>query len=407
MYGGLIKKSWKEIFHHLDLFLPDVFSVVLTFILALIALAMSGIHPGALTSLANSSPDPLTLFNFINDVFIPNSLKIFLGVVFFIVTTFFFGTSLLVTKYKMFKDLLQNKKKVSFFQSFIPANEHYYWRILGLKILVFLIFFFVFLILSLLALVFALASPLLAVILLLLLFPTSFYFGSVYTESLFLALVVWSFYFARWGSLLPTSLLGALASGTRIIGIILLPIFLIETFMKEKKLSLKHWPLILIPAGLLIYMYFLFKVYGDPLAFIHSLPSFGEQRSATPIILPQVFYRYIFKILPNLNYDYFPVVFTTLLEFGTGLIFFALSIIGFFKFRLSYAVFLFLGYIIPTLSGSFSSLPRYVIVLFPAFILISIWIQNKSAASKFLIYSLLFVGLVISTAMFVRGYWIS
>src|SRR3989344_1001774 len=174
MYGGLIKKSWKVIFHHLDLFLPDVFSVVLTFILALIALAMSGIHPGALTSLANSSPDPLTLFNFINDVFIPNSLKIFLGVVFFIVTTFFFGTSLLVTKYKMFKDLLQNKKKVSFFQSFIPANEHYYWRILGLKILVFLIFFFVFLILSLLALVFALASPLLAVILLLLLFLAGF-----------------------------------------------------------------------------------------------------------------------------------------------------------------------------------------------------------------------------------------
>ena len=37
------------------------------------------------------------------------------------------------------------------------------------------------------------------VIILLLTFPTSFYFGSYYSESLFLALAVWSFYFARKG----------------------------------------------------------------------------------------------------------------------------------------------------------------------------------------------------------------
>lgn len=244
-------------------------------------------------------------------------------------------------------------------------------------------------------------------ILLLLLFPTSFYFGSVYTESLFLALSVWSFYFARNGKWFWASLLAGLASGTRIIGIILLPVLLIEAFTKDKKLSFKHWPLILIPIGLLSYMHYLNGAYGDPLAFLHSLPSFGEQRSATPIILPQVFYRYIVKIIPNINFTYFPNMFVTLLEFGISVVFLILSIISFLKLRLSYAVFLSLGYIIPTLSGSFSSLPRYVIVLFPAFILMGIKIGESSRYLKFVIYSLLFVGLIISTALFVRGYWIS
>lgn len=244
-------------------------------------------------------------------------------------------------------------------------------------------------------------------ILLLLLFPTSFYFGSVYTESLFLVLVIWSFYFARRGQWLFASFLGAFASGTRIIGIILLPILLIEALTKDKKLSIKHWPLVLIPIGLLIYMYYLQQNYGDSLAFLHSLSSFGEQRSATPILLPQVFYRYIVKIIPNINFAYFPNAFTTLLEFGISAIFLMLSVISFFKLKLSYAIFLFLGYIIPTLSGSFSSMPRYVIVLFPAFILFAIWVNKRSVYSKLLIYSLLSIGLVISTVLFVRGYWIS
>ena len=140
---------------------------------------------------------------------------------------------------------------------------------------------------------------------------------------------------------------------------------------------------------------------------MHTLPGFGEQRSATPIMLPQVFYRYIFKILPSLNYSYFPVVFTTFLEFLIGLLFLFLSIVSFFKMRLSYFLFLSLGYLFPTLSGSFSSLPRYVLVLFPAFLLTALWVQKMPATIRFFIYGLLFVGSVVSTALFVRGFWVS
>ena len=60
-------------------------------------------------------------------------------------------------------------------------------------------------------------------IILLLIFPTSFYFGAYYTESLFAALVVWALYLVRKGNFFGAAILAALASATRVIGIVLLP----------------------------------------------------------------------------------------------------------------------------------------------------------------------------------------
>ena len=236
------------------------------------------------------------------------------------------------------------------------------------------------------------------VIILLLVFPASFYFGSVYTESVFLALVVWSFYFARRQRWFLVAVLGMFASATRVVGILLLPVLAIR--------KRSFW-LLLIPFGLLAYMIFLRQTTGDPLKFLHALPSFGEQRSATPILLPQVFYRYIFKILPNLNYNYFPVVFSTLLEFIVAILFLGFSVLSFFRLRLSYTLFLALGYLLPTLSGSFSSLPRYVLVLFPAFLLVSIYLSKASKTTKLFTFFILFVFNAISFMLFIRGYWLA
>jgi len=75
--------------------------------------------------------------------------------------------------------------------------------------------------------------------------------------------------------------------------------------------------------------------------------------------------------------------------------------------RLSYAVYLALGFIVPTLSGSFSSFPRYSLVLFPGFILGATYLAKAPRFLQVLVFSLLFVLLSIATAMFTRGYWIA
>lgn len=249
-------------------------------------------------------------------------------------------------------------------------------------------------------------------ILFIVLFPTSFYFGSFYTESLFLALAVWSFYAARRGNWILAGLLGAALTATRITGLALFPAIAYELIRAKKEnpklnLLVPIISLILIPAGLGIYMLYLNKATGDPLEFFNTIAIFGQQRSTNLVLLPQVFYRYFFKVIPNVNFSYFPIVFTTLLEIVTALIFLVLSVWAFFKLRLSYALFLAAGYLIPTLSGSFSSFPRYVAVLFPAFILLAIWGRKLPKVARSVIFVLLFVTLAIASMLFVRGYWIS
>lgn len=245
-------------------------------------------------------------------------------------------------------------------------------------------------------------------IIILLLFPTSFYLGAVYTESLFLALSVWAFYFARKRNYFWAACIGMFAAGTRIIGVLLFPIFLVEAISGEKKqIKIRFLWLLLIPLGILAYMYHLQTQWGDPFAFVTTLPGFGEHRSATPIILPQVFYRYIFKILPNLNYSYFPATFSTLMEFGISILFLLLSVWVLFRARLSYALFLLGGYLLPTLSGSFSSLPRYVLVLFPAFFIFAKVLVKTSRLTRILIFILLGILLLTATMLFTRGFWVS
>jgi hypothetical protein len=247
-------------------------------------------------------------------------------------------------------------------------------------------------------------------ILLILLFPTSFYFGSFYTESLFLFSVVWSFYFARKKKWLFSAIFGFVATATRIVGIILLPALVAE-FLSQNRNSTKNkanliFLFLFVPLGLIIYMIYLKITTGDALIFFHTINIFGSQRSASIIFLPRVYYRYIFKILPNLSW-YWPVVFTTILEFSVATIFLISVLIGFWRLRISYWIYLAGGYFIPTFSGSFSSMPRYALVLFPAFILFAIYLNKSPKFIKAIVFLILFLSLGWSTVMFISGYWVS
>ena len=260
-------------------------------------------------------------------------------------------------------------------------------------------------------------------ILSLILFPTSFYFVSVYTESFFLWLVFLSFYFARKRQWLWAGLMGVLASGTRVVGIFLLPALLVEYYQQNKnkmtdRYILNHFKNLtfvsLSSLGLLGYMFYLKCTTGDWLYFAHVQSQFGANRlTGRLVLLPQVFWRYlkmIFTVDPQ-QWLYFIVW----LEFIIALLFLILLSWGWFKrkeyqIRDSWLVFASLAYILPTLTGTFSSMPRYVLVCFPCFIVLAKAITNLKKRFSlikgvYLIFSLIL--LVICTAFFFRGYWIA
>lgn len=242
-------------------------------------------------------------------------------------------------------------------------------------------------------------------IILLLSFPTSFYFGSLYNESLFLLLSVLSFYSARKGNFFLAGVFGAVSSATRVFGILLLPALIIEALLQKKSKAGMLW-LLLIPVGLGAYMWYLNSTIGDPLAFYHYQTLVGQQHQSGITLLPQVYFRYI-KMLATTSVQN-PIFQTLVLEFFVGLAFFFLPVYGYFKkIRLSYLVYASLSFLIPAAQGSFSSAPRYVLVLFPSFLAAALWTVGLPKLVRIVVLALASLGLFMEAALFLRGYWIA
>jgi hypothetical protein len=239
----------------------------------------------------------------------------------------------------------------------------------------------------------------------LLMFPTSYYFAAVYSTSLFFLLSVGTFWAMKKHRWLTVGLCGAFASFTRIFGIFLLVPSVIEYVRAKAKIHSRDFLAIgLIPTGLFAYMIYLYAKTGDALSFIHVLPAYGSQRSAGQIILlPQVFWRYG-KILFTAS--------PTTIEYGVAVleisiyVFFLYLVFRAFKTNLnvSYILYSAIVLIVPTLTGTLTSMPRYVLDAFPLFIVIGIG-HNK--ALKIMMLIIMLVGLVVCTSLFLQGYFVA
>jgi len=248
----------------------------------------------------------------------------------------------------------------------------------------------------------------------LLLFPTAFFFSMIYTEALFFLLIIASFYFARSKRWWLAGIFAGLASATRVLGIFLLPALAFEwwqQFQNQKNKSqkndlLKSLPfLLLIPLGLLAYMRFLSVACHDSLMFIHVQAFFGAERSTGRIILLyQVFWRY-FKMLITVDKGSL-IYFVVILESLSAIGFLFLGFFVFLRRWYSYLIFMVLAYLIPTFTGTFLSVPRFVLVLFPGFILLGLWAEKYKWLR--ILYPVLAVPLfVICLILFTRGYWVT
>lgn len=244
----------------------------------------------------------------------------------------------------------------------------------------------------------------------LLAFPTAFYFGAVYSESMFFLLTVLTFYFMRKNKFIISGIFAALASGTRVIGVILFFSLLIEVMVKRKNIFKKPieiikmlLSLVIAPSGLVIFMIYLKLNFNDYLYFLNAQPLFGADRTNTPIItLPQVFFRYAKMLitLEPVSYQYF----TILLELVFTIVALLLVIFSFKKVRMSYFVFSILAFLFPTLTGTFSSMPRYVLMLFLLIPLVVVK-ANKRLYNILIITFLAFECFLV--ILFTRGMWVS
>jgi len=275
-------------------------------------------------------------------------------------------------------------------------------------------------------------------IFLLLSFPTSFFFGAVYTEGLFFLLLISTLYFLKKHNYLLVFIFAFLAAITRFVGVFLvIPIvfqIIQNSKVKIQKLKLevksclylilntKYLLLVLTPIlGLASYCFYLWQTTGDPFFFLTSQPIFGANRSSHLILLPQVYWRYLKIFFTAAHDSRFYVSVVEFLIFNFVFIVLILDLIknlGIKKLKfiencklkienydlLALDLFSFANLLLPTLTGTFSSIPRYSLFSISIFIYLG---QLKNNYIKYLILIIFVILHILLLGYFTQGYFIS
>ena len=249
-------------------------------------------------------------------------------------------------------------------------------------------------------------------------FPTAFFFVAAYNESLFLCLALLSFYYMRRERWWLAGAFGLLASLTRSAGPLLLLPFLYE-YLRQRSFNLKKMRFdvvssALIPAGLALFALYCYVKFHDALAFSHAqriawnrefhAPWYGLISSFTIIVSGGLDGMLSFNSIHNV------------IELSAGLLMLGLVVLCFvgpWKFssdKRSYAlyaaVFYLFSLIFPVSSGGgpLAALSRYVLEIFPAFIVLAMMVKKQQHSLYYTMFSVSILAFLL--LQFLTGHWV-
>ncbi len=244
-------------------------------------------------------------------------------------------------------------------------------------------------------------------------FPTSFFFSAVYTESLFFALTVASFYYIREHKWVAAGVIGALAALTRSEGVLLVVPFAIEVFAAAKSTGFRRFfseprrlvrvavGVALVPVGLGLYMAWLWVLKGDPLYFSHVQTHWN--RHFAP---PWVSFSHAFAVLGKAHAHGARLPFAEeSLELAFTLLMIGVLAAGIRRLRPSFSAYMALSILAPLSTSSLMSMQRFALVLFPMFVVLALWGGKSWVNSTIVAFSLPLLGLF--TVLFANWYWVA
>ena len=236
-----------------------------------------------------------------------------------------------------------------------------------------------------------------------LVFPTAYFLHIGYTESLFLALALGSFVAARARCWWAAGLLGGLAALTRVNGLLLLPALAFEARAEyvesgRGRASVGWLWLALVPAGFGVYLLINWWVFGDPRAFLNAQDEFWYKSLTWPWVGVAESWRSIWVRAPS------EAQMVGWQEFFFVLLGLGLTVWAWLTLRTPYAVWMTCNWLLWTSTKFVLSVPRYTLVLFPAYILLARLRAARPAwGAAVAVWSLLLLGLF--AARFAQGHW--
>jgi hypothetical protein len=241
-----------------------------------------------------------------------------------------------------------------------------------------------------------------AAVFLMFIFPTAYFFHTVYTESVFMALALGCFLAARGGHWRWAVLLAALACMTRVTGLMLVPAMAAEAFTQYREGGRRfnrEWLLIpLAGAGFLVYLLINYSVWGDPFYFQKVLRQYWFKSLTWP-------WSGVANTLAGMPghepFNRMTVGYSELFFVALGLLF---TVWSWLRLRPSYSVWMTANWLLFTSTSFIMSTPRYTLTLFPIYILLARWCDERPLAGRLVTTaSLLLFGLF--AALHVQGQW--
>jgi Gpi18-like mannosyltransferase len=243
-------------------------------------------------------------------------------------------------------------------------------------------------------------------------FPGSLFFSAAYTESLALLFIVCFFLFLLRKRFVVAACFAGLCFATRSTGLVLLaPLAwdLIRHYWPDQRRRLMvQGPLCMLiaTAGLWLYMIYLWAAFRAPLAFMTGQSAWNEgSHFGNPLLLQPVF-----KALVDLRYQLQNFIADpNALSFVMFVVFVALIVI--FRKRMTVSMLLFcagallLPYFTRTGAVGFASFTRYVMLVFPVFI-IAATLSKRRIWLGLAICGISGALLFWYTALFAKWYWV-
>jgi hypothetical protein len=215
-------------------------------------------------------------------------------------------------------------------------------------------------------------------------FPFSFFFGAVYSESTFLLFTVLSFYCFRTRRWAAAGVFGAIATATRVIGILMWPALawiawralaphperaLPASRVDARDRVVAAAALVVAAGGFGGYCFYVYLHTGEPFLWATALTRWGAGYHPggapwpAPLALLRALLTHPYRFLTT-----GPLALYDTLYGVTALLFVAATPLVWRRLGAAYGLFMALNLVVPLSSGAFEGLGRYCSVLFPCFI---------------------------------------
>jgi len=244
----------------------------------------------------------------------------------------------------------------------------------------------------------------------LLIFPTSFFFFATYTEGLFLFINLATWYFIKVKNYKLAFIFGFLSPLTRLLGVLMAPVILFE-YLKSIDFQIKkiQIPIITSVAPILglglygLYNYYHTKDFFNFLNAQKYWSGYGREGYNNPFV---IIWNNIISSFSKFGEEGFLILGYFDLWFSLFTLFILLYVTVKKVIPISYVIWSWVFFLIPIVTGSLVSMPRYVLVLFPIFIVLAKWGDKNQYIDK--LYTIISILLLTNLLyMFIFGIWIA